>query len=262
MSEGKCILVIDDEEVVHASIKRILCRLNHEVTWAFTAQKGLKEMEQNRYDAVIADLLMPEMNGLDMLEEMKERNIKVPSIMITGYPTITSAIQALRLGAVDYIPKPFTSQELLSPLNRILRRRAATAEEITAASEKKRGSSKTEPSIQAGDCFYLPEHSWAVYNQEGTLEIGIDPSFLSSIPKINEIECPCENDLVGQGFPGIKIKASGEIHSVFMPLSGKVTAVNEKAVKKPESLNTETWLLKIVPSQRDEEIEWLRTSHR
>ena len=113
--------------------------------------------------------------------------------------------------------------------------------------------------IMPGESFYLPEHSWAVYNQDGTVEIGVEKTFLSSIPGINEIEVPVENDLIEQGYPGVKLKSGNEIHAVFMPLSGRVVAVNEEVVKKiPASLDSRTWIIRIIPSQLSEEIEWLR----
>ena len=257
MPENKRILVIDDEEIVHASITRILVRLGYEVVSVFTAQEGLDEMVKNYYDTVITDLMMPEMNGLEMLGEMKARNIDVPSIMVTGYPTIKSAIQALRLGAVDYIPKPFTREELLSPLNRVLRRTNSIIEKADDTGESKE-KAKMASTLKPGDCFYLPEHSWAVYNQDNTVDLGVEMSFLSSLPQINGIETLTENELVEQGFTGIRIKASGEVHGVFMPVSGRVVAVNEDVVGNPSSITADTWVVRIIPSHLEDEIEWLR----
>lgn len=258
MPEDKRILVIDDEEIVHASISRILARLGYEVVSVFTAREGLEEMATSDYDVVITDLMMPEMNGLEMLGEMKARNMDVPSIMVTGYPTIKSAIQSLRLGAVDYIPKPFTRQELLSPLNRALRRINHKIEEETADSGDTKERLTKATAIKPGDCFYLPEHSWAVYNEDNTVELGVESSFLSSLPPVETIETLTENELVEQGYTGIKIKASGEVHGVFMPLSGRVVSVNEEVIDNPASITVETWVLRIVPSHLEDEVEWLK----
>ncbi len=258
MPEGKRILVIDDEEIIHASITRILTRLGYEVVSVFTAREGLEEMTVNDYDAVITDLMMPEMNGLEMLEEMKARNMGVPSIMVTGYPTIKSAIQSLRLGAVDYIPKPFTRQELLSPLNRAFRRINNIIEEEAAESGNTKKSLRKATAINPGDCFYLPEHAWAMYNEDNTVELGVESSFLSSLPHVETIETLTENELAEQGFAGIKISASGEVHRVFMPLSGRVVSVNEDVIDNPSSITAETWVLRIIPSNLEDEVEWLK----
>lgn len=256
MSESTKILVIDDEEIVHASVRRILTRLGFEVDSSFSAQDGLDRMSKNHYDAAITDLMMPEMNGVEMLHAMKERGINLPTIMITGYPTIKTAMQALRLGATDYIPKPFTRQELLSPLNRALRRCGDSTRpdcEDNPFSDRDR-MAKGGVQINPGDVFFLPEHSWAIYNQDGTIDIGVEASFLALIPKVDEIESPGENDLVEQGYPGFKLKASGEVHGVFMPLSGRVVANNKALLSKPELLDSKTWVLKIIPSQLNEEL--------
>jgi len=257
MDENRLILVIDDEEIVHSSVKRILTRLGYKVEGVFTAQEALQKLEQNSYDAVITDLMMPEMNGIDMLHQMKKRKINVPTIMITGYPTIKTAIQALRLGAVDYIPKPFTRQELLSPLSRALRRSDGAETEI-AGDRPADEIHENEPTPSPGDCFYLPGHSWALYNQDGTVDIGVENGFMDSIPTVEQIETPLENDIIEQGYPGLKLKAALEVHSVFMPLSGRVVAVNEAITTTPSSLYSHIWVLRIIPSQLRTELASLR----
>jgi len=251
MAEEIKILVIDDEEVVHASIRRILLRWGYQVCGVLSAQEGLSLLAGEKFDAVITDLMMPEMNGLEMLAAMKERRIEVPAIMVTGYPTIKTAIESLRLGAVDYIPKPFSRQELLGPLNRALRR---GTDDPAAAPQGSAESSAPMP----GDCFVLPEHSWALCNQDGTADIGIEAGFLASVPAVTEIETPQENDLVEQGHPGIRLRAGGEVHSVFMPLTGRVVEANEEASTRPEQLTVRTWLIRILPSRMLEEIKPLR----
>ncbi len=121
------ILVIDDEEVVHVSLRRILGRCGHHVDAELSAVAGLERLaDEEPYDLVITDLMMPEMNGIELLRQLRERELEVPVLMITGYPTISTALEALRLDAMDYIAKPFTRQELLAPVNRALRRGAAT----------------------------------------------------------------------------------------------------------------------------------------
>jgi len=256
------ILVIDDEEIVHHSIKRILSRLGYEVEGVFTAQEALDKLDNNHYSAVITDLMMPEMNGIEMMHAMKERGVNPPTIMITGYPTIKSAIQALRLGAMDYIPKPFTRQELLSPLNRALRRSADMQEKEAEPEEEQKSYARPGQPVLPNTCFFLPDHSWALYNQDGTLDIGVERGFLDSIPPVDEIELPVENDLVEQGYPGFKLKAGGEVHGVFMPFSGRIVAANEEVSSDPSKLAPGVWVIRIIPSQLKEELEPLRRRER
>ena len=122
---GSSILVIDDEEIIHNSLGRILGRQVHQVDAVFAAHEALDRLGAKKYDLVITDLMMPDINGIQLLETMRTKGYEVPVLMITGYPTIRTALEALRLGAVDYVSKPFTRQELLGPVNRTLRRGSA-----------------------------------------------------------------------------------------------------------------------------------------
>ncbi len=256
MTQGR-ILVVDDEEVVHASIRRILMRFGFEVAGVLKARDGLDRLRQESFDAVITDLMMPEMNGVEMLAALKEADIHVPTIMITGYPTIKTAVEALRLGAVDYIPKPFTRQELLNPLNRALRR---------SEHSDPLGETCQEPSIdigpEPGDCFLLSGHSWALYRQDGLVEIGVDRTFLDAIPPIREVILPVENTPVEQGVASIQINCEQEEHYVFMPLSGQVTAVNRDMADHALELTAHQWLLRVLPSRLSEELPLLKKVRR
>ena len=266
------ILVVDDEEIVHASIKRILSRLGHEVDGAMTAAEGLKKMAQGGYDAIITDLMMPEMNGLEMLEAMAKQGIKTPVIMVTGYPTIKTAIQAMNLGAVDYVPKPFTRKELLGPLNRAVRS-AREADAPTTSTDRSLGQAPDEAqgmtpdqaadgqvSIQpqVGDRFVLPEHSWLIYGQDGLVSVGIEPGFLRRIPAVDRIEAPAIDQMVEQGLPGFTLTGDDEVHEVFMPLSGRVRELNRAATADPAKLSGGDWLIKVLPADLEAELALLR----
>jgi glycine cleavage system H lipoate-binding protein len=181
--------------------------------------------------------------------------------MITGYPSIRTAVKALRLGAVDYLAKPFTRQELLGPVNRTLR--GGTGETANAGSGSKTppdadGYAVPEQHLTPGSRFYLRKHSWAVYQEDGTFRVGIEGSFLDSIGAIASIELPEETDLVEQGFTGFRLKTVDvEEHGVFMPLSGQVIAINGEAATDPSSIGPETWLAQIVPDHLDTELAML-----
>ena len=259
--KGSRILVIDDEEVIHISLRRILGREGHDVDTAIRAPEGLEKLKAEAYDLVISDLMMPEMNGIQILEQVRELRIDVPVLMITGYPSIRTAVQALRLGAVDYLAKPFTRQELLGPVNRTLRGQAAEREEALAgAAPSPEANGFAEPSheMEPGARFHLRKHAWVVYQQDGTMKVGIQPSFLSSVGDVVAIELPEEADLVEQGFTGIRLKtAADEEHGVFMPLSGQVVAVNADVLAQPADVTAETWLVQLLPMNLETELEML-----
>jgi DNA-binding response OmpR family regulator len=254
---GAHILVIDDEEVIHQSLSRILGRQGHRVDGALRAQEGLDKLTAGSYDMIITDLMMPGMDGLELLHKLQEMQLSLPVLMITGYPTIRTAMQAMRLGAVDYLAKPFRRQELLGPVNRMLRRSAR--EEAAAAPVEPRASPDGyRPKV--GDRFVLHDHAWAVYQQDGTLQVGIEASFLDSIGAIGAADLPGEAELVEQGHVGIRLTTdSGEVHGVFMPLSGQVLEVNKPAEANPSGITADLWLVQIVPSHLDGEISYLHS---
>ena len=258
---GARILVIDDEEVVHVSLRRILGRRGHEVDAVASAPEGLAKMADTPYDLVITDLMMPEMNGIELLERMEAGGVALPVLMITGYPTITTAIQALRLGAVDYLAKPFTRQELLGPVNRTLRRAGAHAEPDGAAlvaPPDGDGLETPDLGLLPGARFHLRDHTWVVYQEDGTVEVGIEASFLETVGTIATIEIPGEADLLEQGYVGFPLKTvAGEEHAAFVPLSGQVVAVNGAAAGAPAGVMPDTWLVRLIPIRLEVELSLL-----
>lgn len=262
------ILVIDDEPIIHESLKKVLGREGFQVSCVFSAREGLSLLARESFALVLTDLMMPEMDGLEFLAELKKASIPTPAIMITGYPTIRTALQSLRLGAADYIPKPFTRKELLPPVWRTLRRarheklRATgegTAPEAAELQNADHEHSAHAPSPLPGERYCLPEHAWAVYEQEGTFAVGVEESFLRSIGRVIQVGLPEENDLVEQGFPGIcLVTQDGEEHHPFLPLSGRVVERNRSLLERPSEIQASTWLIRVIPSHLSVELAFLR----
>jgi DNA-binding response OmpR family regulator len=259
--DGSRILVIDDEEVIHVSLSRILGRQGHEVVGVLSAREGLEEIAGGEFDLIVTDLMMPGMDGIQLLDRLKSEGCSTPVLMITGYPSIKTALQALRMGAVDYIAKPFTRRELLGPINRTLRQ--GTEPQLdepaeTGVPEEADGYAVPDLDLSPGDRVCLRKHSWAVFRQDGTMQVGIEQSFLENIGSIQEIETPDENDLVEQGFVGIRIRTDqAEEHSVFMPLSGQVVEVNRDALSEPSAIGSGIWLIRILPGRLEAELQVL-----
>ena len=251
--ESRRVLVVDDMEAVQAGIRRMLESGGYAVDSALSAAQGLELLERNAYRAVIVDLLLPGTDGLEFLEEMRRRRINLPAIMITSYPTIKSAVKALRLGAVDYIPKPFTRQEILAPLDRALSR----GECAWGACELEH---ETPPSFVPGKKFILPKHSWARLREDGTVEVGLQGSFLDPLPPLKKIRGLAVDDLVEQGHPGPVLigRGQGQVHRAFMPLSGRIVELNREVLDDPSALGPETWLVRILPHNLEEELANLR----
>jgi len=105
-------LVIDDEPIVCQSVRRILSKQSCAVEEAFDVDAALQKMKLHKYDLVILDLKMPKQTGMEVLESLQKNYPDVPVVMVTGFASIETAIEATKAGAYNFIPKPFTPEEL------------------------------------------------------------------------------------------------------------------------------------------------------
>lgn len=105
------VLVVDDDPVVRRSCERVL-EHGYEVQLAETGRDGLNSLGTESFDVALVDLKLPDIDGMDILRQASSRFPRVPIIIITGYSTVRSAVEAIKLGAFEYIPKPFTPDEL------------------------------------------------------------------------------------------------------------------------------------------------------
>lgn len=113
MSKGK-ILVVDDEDIVRTSCSRTLSPEGYDVRLARNGVEGLSMANEEQFDLVLTDLKMPDVDGIEVLRIIKEKWPKTVVIIVTGYQTVDSAVRAIKLGAYDYIEKPFTPDTLIS----------------------------------------------------------------------------------------------------------------------------------------------------
>jgi DNA-binding NtrC family response regulator len=119
------VLVIDDEEVMLESCRRILDRKGLRVDTEADGLRGRDRALKGKYDLVLLDVRMPQVDGLDLLDQLRRDRPDVEVIIITGYSSIDSAVKAVKLGAFDYLPKPFTPDELRTRVDAALARVAA-----------------------------------------------------------------------------------------------------------------------------------------
>ncbi len=120
------ILVIDDEEGICRNCDKILSRSGYEVKWALNGYRALEIMSQESFDLVITDLKMSSMGGLEVLSRVKDEWPHTQVIVITGYASVSSAVEVMKTGAFDYLPKPFTPNELRGAV-----RQALALDEVT-----------------------------------------------------------------------------------------------------------------------------------
>ncbi len=117
------VLVVDDDPDVLSMLERLLKKLEYNPLVAKNGEEAVKIIDRNKVDVVVSDLVMPEMDGMELLKRVKSRKGDVPFVMITGHPTIETAVEAIKKGAYDYITKPFQVEEVQIKIDRALEKR-------------------------------------------------------------------------------------------------------------------------------------------
>lgn len=129
------ILIIDDEPTIGNSCKRVLTREDFDVSYEQTGKGGLKEALTGQYDLILLDLLLPDTEGMEILRSLKSRDIPSEVIIITGYATVQTAVEAIQLGAADYLSKPFSPDELLIHVSKVFQHQELRNENISLRRE-------------------------------------------------------------------------------------------------------------------------------
>ncbi len=123
MAEETNILVVDDERGIREGCRRILISEGYIVEVAENGEEGLKLVKSKSFDLILVDLMMPVMGGLEMMEEVRKFDPEIIMIVITGFATIETAVDAMKHGAYDYMPKPFAPDQVIAVVNRGLEKR-------------------------------------------------------------------------------------------------------------------------------------------
>jgi DNA-binding NtrC family response regulator len=121
---NKRVLIVEDERNVRLTYRAALETEGFEVTEAESGSAAVEKFAQSKFDVAVLDLRMPGMDGLELLEVMREKNIKTPAVIITAYGDVPNAVKAMKLGAIDFLAKPVTPEQLRSILNEVIERHA------------------------------------------------------------------------------------------------------------------------------------------
>ncbi len=150
---GEHILVIDDEKIIHTAIKSAYKTENMEVTAVSGGKEALALLKQKNYDLILLDILMPDMDGFEVVRILRSQQIHTPIIMLSGKSEEYNAVLGLGLGADDYITKPFSVALLISKSKALIRRNQVY-------------SNKSEQKLIAGPFSYDPFNFHAYKNGE------------------------------------------------------------------------------------------------
>ncbi len=148
MAEKKQILVVDDEESMREMLALMLAHEGYEVTVALGGEMAIKALKTKRFTIMLSDVRMPSMDGLTLLKKIKEEHINIPVIMMSAFVDHDTAIEALKLGAIDYISKPFKKDEVVLKI-RLAEERVKLAEKtaILEAENKQLKGPMSPPEI-------------------------------------------------------------------------------------------------------------------
>jgi CheY-like chemotaxis protein/glycine cleavage system H lipoate-binding protein len=252
MSDRAKILIVDDEQPVCTSIAEALGDGNYLIDTALSGEEALTKGKTVQYDVVVTDLMMPGISGMELLRSLKQQYPRIMFIMVTGYPSVKSAVQAMKLGAFDYMPKPFTPNDIRSLVVRAL--------------AKKRLGDKghiKEPEVvpkKPEQLYCIPDNSWVRIEKDETVQMGIHHKILQTIDEISSLELPKVHDTRFQGETCIVIADSkNHLHRIWTPVSGKVIEVNEEVKHNPAILKDDPygkgWLLRMAPMHLKNELE-------
>jgi len=109
-----CVLVVDDDGAIRNAVRRVLVKAEFVVTTVGSASEALELLKNQRFDAIVTDIMMPGMDGLEFLRRLRQRDRELPVIILTGHPTFESAVIAVKEGGFRYVMKPFEAEELSS----------------------------------------------------------------------------------------------------------------------------------------------------
>ena len=134
-SNGKHILVVDDEPLVRSSLGELLTISGYSVSTAANGKEALELLKNYNADIVITDMKMPVMDGIQLLKRIKAGHPGTPVIMISGYGSIESAVEAMKEGAYDYVTKPIVDNEIKIVIERLMKQRQLQEENIKLKEE-------------------------------------------------------------------------------------------------------------------------------
>ena len=184
MGEAERVLVIDDERGIREGCRRILASEGYVVEVASSGREGLDMVKAHTYDLLLVDLMMPVMGGLEMMEQVRDYDPEIVMIVVTGFATIETAVEAMKHGAYDYVPKPFAPDQLVAVVNRGLetRRLRLQAQRLMEERDQKLLEVATEESkihtiinsMADGILVINREHQLVLWNPAAVKMLGLE----------------------------------------------------------------------------------------
>jgi len=260
------ILCVDDEGVILDSFRKILVLDGYCVDTVETGKEALGLIQNHSYDFVFTDLKMPEMDGVEVTKSVKHLRPDIDVVIITGYATVETAVECMKFGAMDYVQKPFTEDELLDFTKKAFIKREDRIKKLLKPKVhithlKETSDAKTPEFLIPGGVFISEGHCWANIDDEGTVKVGLDDFARKLIGKIDAIEFPNLGLSIRKGQRLFAAKQDNRRVIFNSPVSGKVKEINKVLNTDIESIEfspyENNWVCQIDAEELDSEIPQL-----
>jgi len=251
--KGK-ILVLDDDPVVTLSCKRILGAEGFTIITTSKGEDAIKKVSNEEFDLLISDVRLPDINGITVLRETKLVQPKLDVVIITGYPTLEDAKESVKLGAFEFIEKPFTPEFMMNVARKVFDNRGWILRKAFIDEFRNDIVSLRDT---ANPVLFYKEGTWARPISNGKWEIGCDVRYWLLSGQLAYVELPGDLQAViaGESFGKI-ISGSGQTEDLVSPMSGRITEVNREANAAMSALVRDNlsegwllWLARIEPLQ-------------
>lgn len=261
------ILAVDDEKIILDSLRKMLVLGGYSIDTVESGSEALGLVSKRDYDFVFTDLKMPGMDGVEVTKAVRHLRPDIDVIVITGYGTIETAVETLQHGAMDYVEKPFTEDELLAFVKTALIKRQARLEKQLRHKVRlvKPGigesKSRFELNVPAG-AFISPQHAWARIELNGAVRVGLDDLIRKIFTQVDSVRLPETGTRIAQGDTLFSLTYGGFSLDIPSPVSGDVISINSEHSEHPEWLAIKpfelSWMCRIEPSNLAAELPGLK----
>ncbi len=261
------ILAVDDEAIILDSFRKILVLAGFSVDTVENGPEALTLLRARDYDFLFTDLKMPEMDGVEVVKAASHLRPDMDIVVITGYGTIESAVETMQFGAVDYVQKPFTEDELVAMAQRlVIKREARLAAHgrptVRIAAPSVAEVVASDEYCVPGGAFVYPGHTWARIDADGQVFTGLDDFARKALKDVDRVELHVPGVKVKRGDPLFTVWRGAESICFLSPVSGEVTRVNDALTGNPDLLVQSPydrgWVYLLNPSQLGAELDGLR----
>ncbi|HET6278854.1 MAG TPA: response regulator [Candidatus Polarisedimenticolia bacterium] len=225
------ILAVDDEPVVLDSLRRILVLDGFSVDTVESGPEALSLVQRRDYDFLFTDLKMPDMDGVEVVKAVHHLRPDTDIAVITGYATIETAVETMKHGAVAYVQKPFTPDELTEFATSLLIKREARLEAQRRPVVHLVAPALAETLAERefcvpGGAFVSEGHVWVRVEPDGDVRIGLDDFARKALGTIEAIELPGDGTTVRRGEPLFAVRRGARTIRFAAPLAGSVRQIN------------------------------------